>query len=186
MLSNQRIGCIDYRMYGHPLSRTTHRLPGHVYRGPWTYFVTICTRSRLPVLGTVVNGLVEQSATGMMVREEWMKTPDLRPGVVLDAYVVMPDHFHGLLTLPSDDCLCSEFVKSGDTRREGGIAPGYRPASLSALIGGFKAACTRRYWEIQGRKLGPLWQRDYYDRIVRDDIGLSQIRRYIEKNPARW
>jgi REP element-mobilizing transposase RayT len=167
-------------------SRSSHRLVSHSYRGPWTYFITVCTRKRQPVLATIEAGQATLSAIGSMVSEEWIRTTSLRPGVTLDAYAVMPDHFHGLVTLPPDESLPDRWARSEYARRGGGVARGYRPASLSALIGGFKAACTRRYWEIEGRRCESLWQRDYHDRIVRDADALNQIRQYIHENPARW
>jgi len=170
----------------HRPARASHRLPGHAYRGPWTYFVTVCTRKRHRILATVLAGQVRRSAIGEMVSEEWIRTTDLRPGVVLDDYIIMPDHFHGLVTLPPDESLPDRWARLEYSRRGGGIAQGYRPASLSALIGGFKAACTRRYWEMSGRQCGSLWQRDYYDRIVHDNAALDQIRQYVRQNPTRW
>lgn len=159
--------------------RRSIRLPGHDYRGPWTYFVTICTTGRRPILGEIVRGVQVLSSIGRMVEEEWNRTAQIRQEVRLDRYIIMPDHLHGLVTLPSDDEV-PERIRLKSLR-----PGGYCRASLSALVGGFKAACTRRFREITHENTS-MWQRNYHERIIRGDGQLDLIREYIRTNPARW
>ncbi|MFN3309637.1 MAG: hypothetical protein ACK44E_10570, partial [Anaerolineales bacterium] len=82
------------------------RLPGWDYTSAGWYFVTICVKNRVPCLAEIVNGVVRLSPIGEIVAEEWQRTAHIRPNVVLDAWVVMPDHFHaiiGITALPDDD-----------------------------------------------------------------------------------
>ena len=139
-----------------PLRRRSVRLAGQDYALHGFYFVTICTLDRGCHFGQIVEGCFVPSTLGGIVDEEWLRTPVLRPTVVLDDYVVMPNHFHGILQL----------------------LPGGQP--LGKVIAQFKAAVTRR---AQHR---PVWQRSFWDRVIRDSEELEKARSYIRFNPMQW
>ena len=157
------------------LNRRSIRLPQPIYVGG-SFFVTICTRGRARILGSVVQGVVALSPVGCLVREEWLRTPVIRPGVRLGEWVIMPDHVHGILHLP----------QVGLPRALPGDRTGYLKRSLSSLIGGFKSACTRRYLGLPNVTAGSMWQRNYYERVIRDQEELDSIAAYIMSNPIRW
>lgn len=119
--------------------RETRRLPSFDYRMPGPYFITIRAYQRGRLFGSVVNTGVQLTQVGELVRNEWLRTPLVRPGVILDEWVIMPDHFHGILTLPTQPLTPTD----GKLIDTGGRPPGYRPGSLASLVGGFKAVCTR-------------------------------------------
>ncbi len=166
-----------------PRSRRSMRLPGYDYRQSGVYFVTICTHQKAKLFGAVVDGDLVHSTVGEIVCEEWRHVAQARSNIQLGQYVVMPNHLHGLLFL-------EEMLESGDAQnRHADLAPrknGLSSGSLGAIISQFKAAVSRRAWSgLIGRSIR-IWQRNYYDHIVRSEKSLNEIRRYISENPARW
>ena len=157
------------------LNRRSIRLAQPIYVGG-SFFVTICTRDRARILGSVMQGMVALSPVGCLVREEWLRTPVIRLGVTLGEWVIMPDHVHGIVHLPHADW-------AGALPED---RPGYLKRSLSSLIGGFKSACTRRYIRLSHGTPGSMWQRNYYERVIRDQEELDLIAAYIISNPIRW
>jgi REP element-mobilizing transposase RayT len=114
------------------------------------------------------------SPLGRIARDLWLRTAEIRPGVILDAFVIMPNHMHAIVALPAAS---RPKAGSGSFRRAGG--------SLGSLVAGYKAACTSEMQRLLGTRQ-PLWQRNYHERVIRDARALEQMRRYIAANPARW
>jgi putative transposase len=145
------------------------------------YFVTICTENKNCLLGEVVNGEAALSREGKIVGEEWLKTTEVRPYVSLDLFVVMPNHFHGILFIDKE--------AEGGTAR---CAPTIRQfrmmisESLPSIIRGFKSAVTRRINILRYVPGAPVWQRNYYEHVIRDEPSLKRIREYIVNNPLSW
>ncbi len=175
--------------------RRSIRLPAYDYAQPGAYFVTVCTQDRQPVLGEVIGGEMVLSDPGQMVQAIWREMPQHYPGVEVDAFVVMPNHVHGIIILvgPTPDvgatpCGCPE--SSGQAR---GPAPTRvtRAMSLADVVHRFKSMTTARYRLGVSRDgwqpfAGRLWQRNYYEHIVRDEEELNRMRQYITDNPAQW
>ena len=152
--------------------RQSHRLHGYDYSQPGIYSVTLCTQDRRPFFGRVENGQMRLSPAGELVRSIWEQIPSAYPDVALDVSQVMPNHMHGMVILGHR------------------VTPESAPA-LGEIIRRFKMLTTRRYAEHVHRDGWPpfpdrLWQRDYYDHIVRGDRTLEAIRRYIVENLAQW
>ena len=179
-----------------PHRRRSIRLKEYDYRTSGAYFVTMCAYERACLFGEVVNGVMRLNRLGCVVSEEWRRTPDLRSNVELDAFVVMPNHLHAILLLHEES-----------TPSDGGVganrwfAPrlGGRPAletqsnsglvanSLGAIIGQFKSVVTKRIGAFpDGSGRTPIWQRNYWEHIIRTDAELDRVRQYILDNPARW
>jgi len=138
------------------------RLQGWDYRSTAPYFITMNTKHRRRILSRVECGEVLLSPIGLIVTTCWHAIPGHVPGIELGRFVVMPDHLHGILVLPEVG------------------------RSLCDLVGQFKAAVTRA-----ARRAGlpfdpPLWQRSYYERILRSPREWWYHDRYIAENPARW
>lgn len=172
--------------------RRSIRLKGYDYTRPGAYFVTICTQDRLSLFGEVVGGQMRLNAAGKMVQSVWDEMPGFYPGVMTDEFVVMPNHVHGIIvlvgTVGADPCVCPYTGQPQNTRQPQGVAP---TLSLSDVVHRFKTLTTKRY--IDGVKQcgwpafrGRLWQRHYYEHIIRDEGALERIRRYISENPIRW
>ena len=163
------------------------RLRGWDYRTEGWYFVTVCTQDRACVLGEVEAAFqapedpaltwpppgVRLSAAGRIVAEEWLRTPQVRPEVTLDAWVIMPNHLHGILHLV-------------ETPRRGVSSPsaGLEPGSLGAILGQFKSVCTKRIRQSHQADFG--WQPRFFDRIIRNEDALHRAREYVHLNPQRW
>jgi REP element-mobilizing transposase RayT len=107
------------------------------------------------------------------------RSADIRPTLTLDAFVVMPNHVHGIVWLDSST---SDPGEGGPARAFG--VSGNR--SLSSFVRAFKAACTSRVNELRGTSGSPLWQRNYFEHVVRNERELHAIRKYIVENPQRW
>ena len=149
-------------------------MAGFDYRKPGAYFVTICTRGKSCLFGRVADGVVLLSKAGRIAEEEWLRTAEKRPYVILDAYVIMPNHVHGLVLI-------------GEHRHDATLHPGgSKSHSFASIVGAFKSASSRRIAVLSRSYRSAVWQRSYYERIVRDIGELNSIRKYIANNPARW
>jgi len=154
----------------------------------------ICTRDHQRCFGDVIDGKMQLSPIGQIVAEEWQKTEQIRSNVQIDAWVIMPNHLHGIViihkpveTLQPDtlietlhpDTLVETFRRNVFTDKSR-----LKPNSLGSIIGQFKSVCTKRIWAAGFPNFG--WQTRFHDRIIRDEESASQIREYIINNPARW
>lgn len=158
------------------MAKHSIRLPGFDYRHPGPYFLTLVVDRRRPILATRQDHSLTLTPAGRIVEEEWQLLATRRPGIQLDEFVIMPDHFHAIILLPDSRALPAP----------NGHSALYRPPkSLGAIVAQFKAGTTRRINAIQGTGGRPLWQRNYYEHIVRNAHRLNRIRRYIQENPSR-
>ena len=166
------------------LHRRSIRLKGYDYSQPGAYFITICTQDRACLFGEVVDGEMRLNDAGQMVQDVWDELPAFYPSVQTDAFIVMPNHIHGIIILVgADPCVCPDEIGQPQM-----IAP---RLSLPDVVHRFKTMTTKRY--IDGvKKFGwtpfrrRLWQRNYYEHIIRNDHALQRIREYIWTNPLRW
>ena len=159
------------------LRRRSLRLPGWDYRSPGSYFITVCANNWEPLFGLVVDGEVRLNEYGWIVQVEWLRTPLVRPHAAVDSFVVMPNHFHGILVLAED-----RQEASGSAGSFGKPVAG----SLGAIVGQFKAAVTKQINHIRGAPALQVWQRNYFEHLVRTEDELNLTRHYIEANPAHW
>lgn len=172
------------RIIGHGHQGRAPRLQDHDYASAGVYFITVCSWGRRKVFGRIESGRIQLSPWGRIVEEEWIRTPELRPYVRLDSYVIMPDHLHGILTWDRDPVdRMDEPCDVGPQRVAGLRRP---PRSLGSFVARFKAVCTKRIKETGQIVETPVWQRNYYEHIIRNQRSLDRIRRYIWENPLRW
>lgn len=168
--------------------RRSIRLRHYDYRTPGRYFVTICTYQRLSLFGDVVDGEMQINAFGKAVNDCWQAIPQHFSYVSCDAFVVMPNHVHGIVVIDGDmvgEGIAGEGMAvpcPNKARKFGKPIAG----SLPTIVGSFKSAATKRINQIRDAKGSPVWQRNYYERIIRDEAALTNIRRYIRNNPAMW
>ena len=156
--------------------RRSLRLPRFDYTQQGAYFVTVCTDGRKLMFGDVINDEVKLNEVGRIAAEEWLKSVQIRTEITLDTWVVMPNHIHGIVMITDDR-----------RRLDRPVAPsGPRPRSLGALMAGFKSAATKRINALRGTPGAAVWQRNYYEHIIRNEAALNRIRQYIADNPARW
>ena len=157
-------------------SRHSFRYRDYDYRRSGAYHVVICSHERRNVFGEIRDGQMRLNRFGLIVEEEWHLSGEKRAEIALDAFVIMPNHVHGLVFIarPEDET----FEAPPET-------PVVTATSLGAFVRGFKSAVTKRIGEQRGQQT-LVWQRLYWDRIIRDERELENTRRYIEENPAQW
>jgi len=181
--------------------RHSIRLKGYDYRKPSAYFVTLCIRNRDCLLGEIIQGNMHLSPFGQIVENEWYRTAVVRPNVELDAFIIMPNHLHGIIFL-TDKYYTSlratrqelsvglsdwqQVYSTGTTTTQKRQVKGAVSCSLGAIIGQFKSLSTKRVNRIRQTRYVPLWQRDFYDHIIHRETSLNAIRKYIVENPLRW
>ncbi len=173
--------------------RRSSRLRGFDYSRPGTYFVTIRARdaSGDPFGRATVSG-VQLNAAGRIAQACWLAIPKHFPSVQLDVFVIMPDHVHGILTICGGQDTRSVRAQHAaplhlDARTSTSIGHsiGVAPGSLGAIVRSFKSAATKRVNEVRNTPGELVWQRNYFDRIIRDDEELERARCYVRMNPAR-
>ncbi|MFZ4554848.1 MAG: REP-associated tyrosine transposase [Pseudanabaena sp.] len=145
--------------------RRSIRLQGYDYSQSGAYFITICTFQRQHLFGEVNNGEMQLNVIGQVISAIWQKIPQHFPNVKLDEFVLMPDHLHGIIVI----------LEQAD-----------KSHSLVTIMQNFKSISTRKINKINQNSGVPIWQRNYYERIVRDDQELHRLREYILANPESW
>ena len=172
--------------------RRSIRLRGYDYAQPGAYFVTICTQERLCLFGEIVDGKVILNDAGRIATKCWNDIPVHFPQVALDQFVVMPNHVHGILwivkTIGAKDVSPDDGKHISPVGAKNLSPLRSQPAGTSKTIGsivrGFKIGVTQ--WMRQERNVRDVWQRNYYEHIIRNETALNRIRQYIVENPARW
>ena len=182
--------------------RRSIRLKGYDYAQAGLYFITICCQRRgnplwLP-FGDIVNGEMQLNDAGRMVENEWLKLPERFKNVELHEYVVMPNHFHAILEIVGATLVVAQ---NDDDAQPGqpqpgqpqGIAPTgtQKNKTVGDMVGAFQSIVTVEY--IRGVKTlgwqpfdGKLWQRNYWEHIIRNEQSYQNISEYIINNPAKW
>lgn len=167
--------------------RRSIRLRGYDYSQSGVYSLTICTHERQRLFGEVRQGQMILNQIGKIAAQEWLSSASIRREIELDAWVIMPDHLHGIVIIDDgggNSQTLSEDRKMTD-ESSGGVAH-RKPRSLSSFVAGFKAAVTKRIKLLCESPHPAVWQRNYYESIVRDERHLNNIRRYIVNNPQKW
>jgi putative transposase len=181
--------------------RQSIRLPGYDYAQPGAYFVTLCTQDRACLFGEVLDGGMRLNPAGDVVAGTWQWLSRQYVYLENDAWVVMPNHLHGILVIHPNGRGGSRTAPTRTTDNETGpsstvmanlpeshtaITGPPRRKPLGRLIGAFKTVSTKQVNAMRGTPGLPLWQRNYYEHVIRDDESLDRIRRYIVDNPSRW
>ncbi len=159
-------------MIGNLPQRKPNRLKNFNYSSVNYYFVTVCAKNRKCYFGKIENQEMRENKIGKLLRQIWMELDKIFTGIELDIFVIMPNHFHGILI----------FNESPKYR----IAQ--KPATLSQIIGAFKSKTnlfTRKQIFPDFSKIN-LWQKTFYDRVIRNDADLEKIREYICNNALKW
>jgi len=174
----------------HKHHRRSIRLRGYDYAAAGAYFITICTYGPERLFGAVDGDAVRLNQYGLVAREEWLRSAAHRPEIELYAFVVMPNHVHGIVII-TDDAVGAQRVApprvtplpETNAQRPAAYRP---PGSLGSFVAGFKMAVTKRINLLRGTPGVRAWQRNYYERIIRDDDEAARIHAYIYDNAGRW
>jgi putative transposase len=151
--------------------RKSIRMEGYDYTQSGGYFITIVTQGRKNLFGEIIDDQIELFEPGKMIERIWVSLPDRFPQIELGEHVVMPNHFHGIVINHKD--------------------PTQQPTELGTVIGAFKSITTHEYilgvkanhWSAFNKRL---WQRNYFEHIIRDEMDDTNIREYIYNNPIQW
>ncbi|MFH1061832.1 MAG: transposase [Candidatus Omnitrophota bacterium] len=190
--------------------RKTTRLKEYNYSLPGYYFVTICTYNRECLFGNIIDNQINLNDSGKMIDERLQTLPEHYDDILIDNYIVMPNHIHAIIIikepvgaaprgrpgLQSNNILIENNIFSNGPAQgqSNGQAQGPVPTgklSLSDIIHRFKSLTTKRYIDgVKNNNWQPfdkhVWQRSFYDHIIRTDTTLKNIRAYIINNPATW
>ena len=169
--------------------RRSIRLRGYDYTQPAAYFVTICTHDRAYLFGRVVNGEMKLNKLGAVARRCWLAIPEHFPNTRLDVFVIMPNHVYGVIWIVDDpndrnDAGGAKNVSPLPFERRTAPRPRGTSKTIGSIVRGFKIGVTK--WARQNTNVHTVWQRNYWDRIIRDERALNAIRQYILENPVRW
>ncbi len=162
--------------------RKQYRLPGYDYTQPGEYFITICTQERVCVLGKIENGTMHLSIIGQKVYQFLHEIPKRFAGIMLDEWVIMPDHIHLILVIHDDNKHTPRHVPTLD-QEFAGLQPLLKD-SVSSVINHVKGNVKR--WCNQNGFQEFAWQARFHDHIIRNQKSLVNIRKYIRNNPLEW
>ena len=182
--------------------RRSIRLQGYDYSRSGAYYVTLCTQDRACFFGEVVDTDMHLNDAGRLVSDAWRALPDRFPPIVLDAFVIMPNHIHGVVVITGDntpvndkDVVGAGLVPAHDVvpAHDGSIvrATTRVAPTLGDVIGAYKSVVTVQYARAVNTRGWPrfrkrLWQRNYHEHVIRNAESLNRIRRYILDNPQHW
>lgn len=189
--------------------RRSIRLPGYDYSEYGYYFVTICTYNREPIFGEIVGGEMKLNNVGKIVLEEWNNNANIRKNIELDIFTIMPNHFHAIIKIngpvgayghpPNAATAYGHtpiYANTNKNERAYINTPNERAYintplrspknNLGAIIRGFKSATTTKINTLLNTPGVPIWQRNYYEHIIREENELNNIRQYILENPHSW
>jgi len=195
-------------------NRRSIRLKGYDYTLPGAYFITLVTLHRDCLFGEIIDIVMRLNSTGKIIQSEWQRLAFHFQNIKLDAFMVMPNHLHGTIvidTVRATPKPPSVFNPVGATHQQPHETPdsntplpdrmtdsldgsplqtphrsGPIPNSLGAMIGQFKSRATKRIWSLPEMDHSPIWQRNYYEHIIRNQTELENIQLYITENPRRW
>ena len=148
-------------------NRGTIRLQGYDYAQPGAYYITLCTCDKMPLFGNVSGSKVTLNGFGKIADQEWKGSETMRKEITLDEYVIMQNHLHGIVWI-----------------REG-VAE-HTSTPIGSMIRGYKSMVTKRINALRKSAGRPVWQRNYWERIIRNTAELEKFQTYIRNNPANW
>jgi REP element-mobilizing transposase RayT len=177
-----------------PRNRRSIRLPGYDYSQIGAYFVTLVAQGRIDRFGELAAGALILTRAGEMLRDQWLALPQRFTNIELDEFVVMPNHFHGIVIIvgsPLMGTLSDMGERVGIVGKRAETSPAPTDHALGDIIGAYKSITTHEYiigvnrfnWTPFEKRL---WQRNYYEHILRDGADLDRVRAYIRANPLQW
>lgn len=182
------------------MRRNSYRLEGYDYSQEGCYFVTICAQGRQCLFGEIIDDGMVLNDAGKMAARWWNETKNKFPHVELDEYVVMPNHFHGIVVIVGADLRVRPEARdrkpdgcqhAEQQRKDNNLQGGHAGPPLQEIIQWFKTMSTNEYIkEVKSGRLPPfekhIWQRSFYDHVIRDDEDMNRVREYIQNNPLKW
>ena len=175
--------------------RRSIRLKGYDYGQAGAYFITLCTHDCTHLFGEIADGTMRLNEFGQIAYTEWLRTPELRPHVALDVFVIMPIHMHGIILINN--------TSKGESHSPNNTEPTQVPSAemgecdspqrsflrspsnnIGAIVRGYKSAVTKQINVLHSGTM--VWQRNYYEYIIRHEQAYQNISEYITNNPLKW
>ena len=172
-------------------NRHSIRLPGYDYTQPGAYYLTILAHKKEHLFGQVVDGEVKLSPVGEIVQEQWLQIPRHFSNVVLDAFVIMPNHMHGIVVITKGEVhtgipiRLESTTSQSHTQSESLATPpilGSEPGSLPAIVQNLKSVRSRKINKLLKTPGPTIWHRNYYEHVIRDEADFERVVTYIESN----
>lgn len=154
--------------------RKNLRLPHYDYSQAGYYFVTLCTHKMKSLFGMINMGKMECNRLGNIVEQSWRESSKLRQNIVIHEYIVMPNHFHGIVEI----CKNSQNDDQPKTMVE--------KNHLGNIVKGFKSQVTSLARSASRQDSNIIWQRGFHEHIIRNESSLLKIREYVINNPLKW
>ena len=170
-------GIILMSSFKDPYHRRSIRLPGYDYSQAGAYFVTIVKYNRENLFGIIQDGEMIINPFGEIIANEWLKTTTVRPNVELGEFIIMPNHVHGIIIIRDP---------VGAMRRIAPTPKGAARGSIGAILGQIKSITAKRINTLRGTPGISVWQRNYYEHIIRSNDEWDRIGAYIRANPTNW
>ena len=162
--------------------RRATRLHGYDYAQTAGYFVTICAQHQGYLFGKIIDGQMQLNELGKIVVECWSRIPQHFSSAELDVYVVMPNHIHGGILLGTRGAKWHRLPARSLPNRRGEASS----STLGQVVAYFKFQSTKYINQHRDMPGTRVWQRNYYDHVIRDERDLQRIRRYVTDNPMQW
>jgi REP element-mobilizing transposase RayT len=174
-------------------NRRSIRLKGYDYANLGAYFVTICARDKACLFGEIIESQIQLNKAGKLVYNWWIELINKFKNIELDMFIIMPNHIHGIIYIVGADlCVCPDGRQDCPDRKNKPIKKGaHSGAPLHRIVQWFKTMTTNEYLRNIHEKgwdqlNGKVWQRNYYERVIRNEEELNQIKKYILNNPIQW
>jgi REP element-mobilizing transposase RayT len=165
------------------LNRRSIRIKGYDYSQSGGYFVTICTKNRQTLLGRINEGKTELSPFGEIAKKEWILSSTIRREILLDEFIIMQNHVHGIIFIRNIENMPVGATGRSPLQKN---SSGPQKRSLASFVAGFKSAVTIKIRKLAANPNFSLWQRNYYEHVIRNEIDLEEVREYIQTNPLKW
>jgi len=176
--------------------RRSIRLKGYDYSQAGLYFITICCEDRICRFGKIENGKMILNDYGTIACNEWEKLPDRFVNFKLDVFQIMPNHMHGIIALKPEGATLAVAKNDDNNQYDGNVQHGNTNIAGASpvpavpdIVGAYKSLVANRCLKIyksHNETMGKLWQRNYYERIIRNHQSYENISKYILNNPAKW
>ena len=188
--------------------RRSIRLKGYDYAQTGAYFITLCTHNRLPLFGEIVNGEMQLNEYGRIAHEQWQQIPARFEQIELSAFVIMPNHIHGIIIIPDPVGAGLAPAQNDEAPSRGvgantGLGASPTPTNIQTgqpqglprrktvgdIVGAYKSLVANeclKIFKTRNETMGKIWQRNYYEHIIRDETAYMKIAQYILDNPAKY
>ena len=164
--------------------RKSIRLKNYNYSNIGSYFITVCAYNHECLFGDIEDGRMQLNNCGRIIESEWLRSSEIRKEIELDIYQTMPNHLHGIIIIT--ECPNNHVGAIHELPLQNNDRIARRKMLIPKIIGRFKMNSSKQINVLRKSAGVPVWKRNYYDHIIRNENELNQIREYIINNPLKW